>query len=262
MTNLLTAELPLLFFSYSNACSPLSMLSLAWISLAALVLVVVLSCTTSVNPGLVALALAWIIAVWLAPHWGVKLTTFDVVAGFPSDLFLTLFGVMLFFVMARGNGALDQVVHAAVYACRGNAGLIPILFFGIALVVASIGAGNIAAAALVAPLAMTVADRARISPFLMTLMVAHGAVAGALSPVAPTGIIASRIMSDMGMSGLERQSYVSNLLANAIAACTGYLLFGGWRLFLPTHHGPAVEPTAPARLWYLRFATSSRWPRS
>jgi di/tricarboxylate transporter len=217
------------------------MQSLAWISLAALVLVVVLSCTTPVNPGLVSLALAWAITVWLAPRWGAKLTTADLVAGFPSDLFLTLVGVMLFFAMAQGNGALDQVVQVAVRACRGSAGLIPILFFGIALAVASIGAGNIAAAALVAPLAMTVADRARIPPFLMTLMVAHGAIAGALSPIAPTGIIASRIMTGMGMSGLERQSYLSNLVANAMAAGAGYLLFGGWRLFLPSHRGVTTE---------------------
>ena len=46
------------------------MIDLAWISLAALMLVIVLSCTTSVNPGFVALALAWVIGVYLAPFWG------------------------------------------------------------------------------------------------------------------------------------------------------------------------------------------------
>jgi Na+/H+ antiporter NhaD/arsenite permease-like protein len=223
--------------------------TLAWISLAALVLVVILSCTTSVNPGIISLALAWVIAIWIAPFWGVKLSTTDVMAGFPTDLFLTLVGVMLFFTMARSNGSLDQLVRTAVRACRGNAGLIPIAFFGIALGVASIGAGNIAAAALVAPLAMAVAGRARIPPFLMTLMVAHGSIAGALSPIAPTGIIANRIMAGMGMSGLERQNFLFNLVANAIVAGTGYLVFGGWRLFLPGHRdslpeGDSSAPTA------------------
>jgi Na+/H+ antiporter NhaC len=126
-------------------------------------------------------------------------------------------GVTLLFTLARGNGTLDRVVRLAVRGCRGNTGLIPILFFGLSCAIASIGAGNIATAALIAPLAMAVADRARIPAFLMTIMVSHGCIAGALSPIAPTGIIANGLMARMGMSGFERQNYLSNLLANAAA---------------------------------------------
>ena len=39
-------------------------------------------------------------------------------------------------------------------------------------------------------------------------MVAHGCIAGALSPIAPTGIIANGLMARMGMSGFERQNYL------------------------------------------------------
>ena len=38
-------------------------MDLAWISLAALVVTIVLSCTTSVNPGVVAIVFAWLIGV-------------------------------------------------------------------------------------------------------------------------------------------------------------------------------------------------------
>ena len=69
-------------------------------------------------------------------------------------------GVTLLFTLARGNGTLDQVVRTALRGCRGNIGMIPIVFFGLSLGIASIGAGNIAAAALIAPLAMAVAERA------------------------------------------------------------------------------------------------------
>jgi di/tricarboxylate transporter len=208
------------------------MLSLAWLSLAALVVVVVLSCTTAVNPGFVSLTLAWVIGIYVAPAFGRRFTTGEVLAGFPTDLFVTLVGVTLLFTLARGNGTLDRVVRAAVRCCRGNAGLIPILFFGLACGIASIGAGNIATAALIAPLAMAAAERERIPPFLMTIMVGHGCVAGALSPIAPTGIIASGLMQRLGMSGFERSNYLANLVANAAAAALGYLAFGGWRLFV------------------------------
>jgi di/tricarboxylate transporter len=218
------------------------MIDLAWISLAALVVVVVLSCTSSVNPGFVSLALAWVIGVYVAPFWGQQFTIAKIMAGFPTDLFLTLVGVTLLFALARDNGTLDRVVRLALRGCRGNKGLMPIVFFGLSLSIASIGAGNIAAAALIAPLAMAVADRAGISPFLMTLMVGHGCVAGALSPIAPTGIIANGLMVQMGMPGFERQNYLYNLLANMFVAGLGYLAFGGLRLFSQVHDdGSATE---------------------
>ncbi len=47
----------------------------------------------------------------------------------------------------------------------------------------------VGAVALIAPLAMTIAGRAGISAFLMTLMVANGANARAFSPFVPAGII-------------------------------------------------------------------------
>ncbi len=217
------------------------MLSLAWISMGALVVVIVLSCTTDVNPGLVALAMAWAIGIWVAPGFGRSFAVPDILAGFPIDLFLTLVGVSLLFALARENGTLGRLVRLAVRGCRGDAGLIPVLFFAISCSIASIGAGNIATAALIAPLAMATAHRSRIPPFLMTIMVAHGSVAGALSPIAPTGIIAGGIMERMGMPGLERQNYLANLVANATVAVVGYLAFGGWRLFGRREDGPEDE---------------------
>jgi di/tricarboxylate transporter len=218
-------------------------MDLAWISLAALAVVIVVSCTTTVNPGILAIVFAWVIGVYLGrPPLKVK----EVAAGFPTDLFLTLVGVTLFFALAAGNGTLDRVARLAVRGCRGNTGMIPLAFFGLALGIASIGAGNIAAAALVAPLAMSAAARAGIPPFLMTLMVAHGSVAGALSPFAPTGIIASELMAEQGMSGHATRIYLANAIANATVAALGYFLFGGWRLFFQRHDDTA-DSDAPSQ---------------
>ena len=50
---------------------------------------------------------------------------------------------------------------------------------------------------------MAVAERAGIPPFLMTIMVAHGCIAGALSPIAPTGIIANGLMAPDGDVGIR-----------------------------------------------------------
>jgi di/tricarboxylate transporter len=135
----------------------------------------------------------------------------------------------------------------AVRGCRGDLGLIPLMFFVLTAVLSSIGAGNIAGSALMAPLAMTMAQRVGIPPFLMAIVVAHGALAGALSPVSPTGIIADRLMrEELALSGFEVRLYLYNLLANAAVGLGGYLLLGGWRLFGRKHVETAGPPVGNA----------------
>ncbi len=103
-------------------------MNIAHVSLAALVVAILVSCFTELNVGILALALAWIVGVYVG---GMPLN--DVIAGFPVSLFLTLAGVTLLFSQAQLNRTLDRIAHRAVRLCRGNAGLIPIMFFMLGL---------------------------------------------------------------------------------------------------------------------------------
>ena len=98
------------------------------------------------------MVLAWIIGVYLAGR-----PFNEIAAGFPTGLFLTLVGVTLLFTQAKVNGTLDKIAHRAVRCCRGSLPLIPVMFFFLACVFGSIGPGSIASAALIGPMAMTVA---------------------------------------------------------------------------------------------------------
>ena len=211
-------------------------MSLAWISLGALVLVIVVSCFSKLNVGILSLVAAWIIGVYLG---GMKLDT--VLSGFPVSLFLTLAGMTLLFAQAQNNRTLDKIAHQAVRICRGNTGVIPLMFFAVAATLASIGPGNIATTALLAPIAMSVAGRAGIPLFLMALMVGNGANAGSLSPFAPTGIIVTGLMNKAGLGGHEFETYLYNLLAHALVALAGYALFGGRALFLRKYEGHEAD---------------------
>jgi len=201
-------------------------MNLAYISLAALVVAILVSCFTELNVGILALALAWIVGVYVG---GMPLN--DVIGGFPVSLFLTLSGVTLLFAQAQQNRTLDRIAHRAVLLCRGNAGLIPIMFFALGCALASMGPGNVSTAALLGPMAMAVAGRAAIPAFLMIIMVGNGAQAGALSPFAPTGVIVNGLMAKIGLAGHEWFTYWTNLAAHAAVAFGGYALFGGLKLF-------------------------------
>ena len=201
-------------------------MNLAYVSLGALVVAILVSCFTELNVGVLAIALAWIVGVYVG---GMPLN--DVIGGFPVSLFLTLAGVTLLFAQAQQNRTLDRIAHRAVRVCRGNTGLIPIMFFVLGCALASMGPGNISTAALLGPMAMAVAGRAAIPAFLMIIMVGNGAQAGALSPFAPTGVIVNGLMAKIGLAGHEWFTYWTNLAAHAAVAFGGYALFGGLKLF-------------------------------
>jgi di/tricarboxylate transporter len=213
-------------------------MNLASLSLLALAVAVTLSCTTKINVGILSMALAWFIGVYLA---GMSLA--DIAAGFPTQLFLTLVGVTLLFTQAKVNGTLDKVAHRAVRSCRGSLGLIPIMFFFLAFVFGSIGPGSIASAALIGPMAMAVAGQTGIPVFLMAIMVANGANSASLSPIGPTGIVVNTLMEKMALPAVPWHNYVIVFIAHATVAFAGYFVFGGWRYFGRAFR--AKEATAP-----------------
>jgi di/tricarboxylate transporter len=215
-------------------------MTLAALSLAALVLALVLSMVSSVNVGFLALVLAWVVGVYAG---GMRAD--QVLAGFPVSLFLTLVGVTLLFSQAFVNGTLDRLAHRAIRICRGNTGAIPMMFFALTAILSSIGPGNIASTALMAPVGMAAAGRYGIPPFLMAIMIANGASAGSVSPFAPTGIIVDGIAGTIGLTGVQWTIYVNNFLAHAAVAFGGYFLLGGRRLFARRAAAAALAGVGP-----------------
>ncbi len=209
-------------------------MSLAVISLSALILALALSSISAINVGFLAIVLAWLVGVYAG-----GLTVDQVIAGFPSSLFLTLVGLTLLFSMAQVNGTLDRITYKAVRRVAATPGVIPFVFFVLTSILAAIGPGHIAACALMAPLAMAAAGRYGIPPFLMAIMIANGASSGSLSPIAPTGVVVEGITTkDLGLGDVRWAIYLNNFGAHVVIAWTAYLALGGWRL-LRRHGNPA-----------------------
>src|SRR5438128_11708355 len=195
-------------------------MSLPVLSIVAFAVAIIISCVSQINVGFLSIAFAFIVGVLFG---GMKAA--DVASGFPTSLFLILVGVTLFFSQANVNGTLDKVAKLSVKLARGNTGMIPVIFFFLAVGLASIGAGNIATTALLAPVAMTVAGNLRISAFLMTVCVCCGANSGALSPFAPTGVIANALQARIGITNQEWATFYNNFLAEGFVGLSGYFIF-------------------------------------
>ncbi len=186
-------------------------------SVLALLVAIVLSCTSQLNVGLLAAALAWLIGVFVA-----GLPADAVAGGFPAQLFLTLAGVTLLFAASETNGTIDALARRVLRVAGGSARLIPLLVFLIAMTVSTLGPGAVASTALVAPVAMTLGAGAGLSPFLTALMVANGANAGNLSPLSAVGVIANAKMTAAGLGGHEWKVWAANFFAHLLVAVVAW----------------------------------------
>ncbi|WP_310568695.1 SLC13 family permease [Gemmatimonas sp.] len=191
-------------------------------SLLALLLVVAASLTSRVNVGVLAVALAWGIATFSA-DWKVE----QVMAVFPSSLFLTLLGVTLLFGIAQANGTMQAVSQHGVRLLGGRSALLPPFFFVLACLISTSGPGAIATTALLAPLAMGIAHRAKAPMLLMALMVGNGANAGNLSPISAIGALVQTLMEKAGLGGHATEVLIMNFVAHALVASAAWAMFGG-----------------------------------
>lgn len=217
-------------------------MSPAILALVALVLTLLLSMSTHINVGLVSIALAWIIGVYVA---GLRADV--LVNGFPSALFVTLAGVTLLFAVAKANGTLEILARRAARLVRGRAALLPILFFALAFALSAVGPGAIASVALVAPLAMPTGTRAGVPTLLTAIMVGTGANAGNLSPIATAGAMVGAMMNRLALGGNEWRFFAAMFAAHVAAAAFAYLLFGGLTL-TRSRTSAAVEADAAVAL--------------
>jgi di/tricarboxylate transporter len=232
-------------------------MSIAAITLLALLAAIMLSMVSRLNIGLLALAMAWLIGVYFA---GGKADA--VMAGFPVDLFLTLSGVCFLFAVAELNGTFPVLAERLMGGTARNRAFVPLSFFVSAMAISAAGPGAIASTALIIPMAAAIGRRAQIPPMLTALMVANGANAGNLSPISAVGVIANSRMAAVGLGGHEAAVMLANLLAHVLVSFIAY----AWFLpklraanAVPAVDGESNAPAALTRAHRLTLAVLAVW---
>ena len=214
-------------------------------SLCALLLVIAGSLTSRINVGVLAVALAWPIAIFAA-GWKVE----ALMSTFPSTLFVTLVGVSVLFGAAQANGTMDAIATSTVGLLHGRAAMLPLLFFVMACAISTAGPGAISATALLAPLAMGIALQAKMPVFLAALMIGNGANAGNLSPISAVGVIVHSSMAKIGLGGHLWGVWSANFSAHVLASMAAWAFFGGPAL-LRTGRVDVIDTAPPltSRHW-------------
>jgi di/tricarboxylate transporter len=193
-----------------------------WVAILALIALFVVGTVLPINMG----ALAYV-AAWLVGMFSLHLDEKEILAGVSGDLILTLIGVTYLFAIARNNGTVDLIVHAAVRGVGGRVALIPWVMFAVTGVLTAIGAVSPAACAIIGPIALGFAGRYGISPLMMGMLVVHGAQAGGFSPISIYGTITNSVMSANDLPNSELVIFFSSLVVNLIIALVLFLVLGG-----------------------------------
>jgi di/tricarboxylate transporter len=182
------------------------------------------------------------VAAFLVGTLAVGMNTDDIIAGFPSELFLTLVGVTYLFAIAQNNGTVDLMVRGAVRLVRGRVAFIPWVMFGITGVLTALGALGPAAVAIIAPIALGFAKQYRINALLMGMMVIHGAQAGGFSPISVYGVTVNNIVAKAHLVNSPLALFLGSLFFNAAIGVLLFMFLGGRSLIGRTVHDEHDEP--------------------
>jgi di/tricarboxylate transporter len=183
------------------------------------------------------------VAAFLVGTLAVGMNTDDIIAGFPSELFLTLVGVTYLFAIAQNNGTVDLMVRGAVRLVRGRVAFIPWVMFGITGVLTALGALGPAAVAIIAPIALNFAKQYKINALLMGMMVIHGAQAGGFSPISVYGVTVNNIVAKAELLNSPVALFLGSLFFNAAIGVLLFIFLGGRALIGRTVHD-SIERSA------------------
>ena len=144
------------------------------------------------------------------------MTLREVIAGFPVGILILVAGVTYFFGIAHLNGTLDRVMGALLARTGGRRGLVPVLFFGLAALMAAMGSPQAGLAT--GPVGMSAARRVPVDAVLMAIAINSGICAGSFAPTSLFGVITYRVAQQAGID-------VSTIILLAVAIGANLALF-------------------------------------
>lgn len=198
------------------------------LSLVVLAAVIALSVVTKKNAGIIGIIAAFLLST-LAAASGVEIKVSKIVSGgWPMSVFFIVLSTTFLFGIATLNGTTEALSQNIACLARGNAKLLPPLFFLLGAVISGAGAGGLIVAVIM-PIALYVAVENRISVLMMSLVTMGGIMVGGLSPLAINGIVAKQLAAEQGLAnyGPMWMAYGVSMTVFSLAA---YLIFGGLRL--------------------------------
>lgn len=154
----------------------------------------------------------------------------EMLRGFPTDLVLLVIGVMYLWNHVQESGLADILVDKTQRAAGGRVYLLPWLMGALGGSISAIGALPAASFAIVLPVAIAIAEREKINPVLMGVIVIQGACVGGFSPLNPWANLISTESANAGVTLLPLEFFLAQLTLGTLFAIVAFFCFGGLKL--------------------------------
>ena len=199
-------------------------------SLIVLVAVIALSAVTKKNAGIIGLVAAYLFAL-VASACGTSINVSKVVtSNWPMSVFFIVLATTFLFGIATLNGTTQALSKNIVCLARGNAKILPLIFFVFGALISAAGAGGLIVAVIM-PIALFVAMENGISILMMSLVTMGGIMVGGLSPLSINGIVAQQLSVENGIIAESLSGYLplwgAFAAAMTVFSLAAYFLLGG-----------------------------------
>lgn len=217
---------------------------MAVISLLSLIFVIAVGVYTKKNIGIISLA----VAIVLGMIGG--MSSNDVISGFPTSLFLNLFGMFFFFAIAQNNGSLELLSKKLFVSFDRYAVVYPLIVFIVSALITVVDPGGLTGYVVLPAITMSVGYQMGYNPIMIGVLTIFGANATLMTPVGVFGNTANLIVNDAGFPNYATQILLNGAIMFSIAGILVYIGFRGWKrnqladgtISLEGHAGPIKLP--------------------
>lgn len=174
------------------------------------VLAVVIGQALKINPGIVAIALGFILFWIFGGKDGAIGASSGFIQLFPAKLFWNYAIPVIFYAFAAANGTLNVLGRKIVYVFRNARWALPFAIFLVAVIVAIAGAGTMNTF-IVAPLAWGLCVAAGVTPYIVVVALWCGSFVGAFMPWTSNGALTIGMYEQFlpGLDGVAMQGRVA-----------------------------------------------------
>ncbi len=150
-----------------------------------------------INTGLVALALAYLIGCFVL---GMSIN--ELLATFPTKLFLVIFTLALFFNFAVVNGTLEKIAHLLLFRFQKQKEWLPLILYFITALVSGMGAGFFTSVAVMGSIAMALCKTSGMNKLNASFAVSLGSLSGANFMYSAHGVLFHSLLSETAVADL------------------------------------------------------------
>lgn len=147
----------------------------------------------------------------------------------PGSTLFTMIVISGFYGFALENGTAHLLIQKLLNGFGHRAAFIPVLIFGITILLSGAGLGSGNATMIMAPFALGIAGEAAISPLVMAMAVSCGSAIGSNFPFSFGGAIAVSLIEEGGYMASGTAAMYDAALKNTVIQTISFLIIFFWK---------------------------------